>query len=35
VGGGGAKRSRKKAIDYYKKGTKLGDLVCMDALGVI
>ena len=34
AGGGGVKRSTKKAIDNYTKGTKFGDPVCMNQLGV-
>ena len=32
-GQGGAKKSRKKAIDYFKKGMKLGDPECINELG--
>jgi TPR repeat protein len=34
AGGGGVKRSTKKAIDNYTKGTKFGDPVCMNQLAV-
>ena len=34
-GKGGAKKSRKKAIDYFKKGMKLGDPECLNELGII
>jgi TPR repeat protein len=33
VGGGGLKKSLKKAVDHYKKGIKFGDPRCMNQLG--